>query len=205
MKAMWDERYKSKAYAYGTAPNAYFEYTFKKYALNGRVLFPAEGEGRNAVFAAKNGIDAVAFDISVEGKHKATQLAASENVSVQYHVGEFLDMQFEPSSFDAAVMVYSHFPPAIRTAYHQKISDLVKPGGLIILEGFSTGHLPYRESNPEVGGPNNIEMLFSKENIAKDFEAFEVVELEEVEIELHEGAFHNGVGKVIRFVGKKRR
>jgi hypothetical protein len=203
MKAMWDDRYKAKEYAYGTEPNQYFKDVLTKYELKGRILFPAEGEGRNAVFAAKNGIDSVAFDISIEGRKKATQLADSENVTLQYEVGEFMDMDFDSNSFDAAVMIYSHFPPPIRTAYHKKIADLVKPRGLIILEGFSTGHLPLRESNPQVGGPNKIEMLFSKEGVTQDFEGFEVVELEEVEIELSEGGFHNGIGKVIRFIGRK--
>lgn len=204
MKEIWNERYSSNEYAYGVEPNQYLKGAVEKYKLQGRVLFPGEGEGRNAVYAAKKGIESVAFDISVEGKNKAIKLAESENVSIHYEVGEFMDMDFEFNSFDGAVLIYSHFPPPIRSAYHKKIADLVKPDGLLILEGFSVGHLPLRESNPQVGGPNKIEMLYSKEGILQDFDEFEVVILEEVEIELNEGNFHNGVGRVIRFVGRKR-
>ena len=75
---------------------------------------------------------------------------------------------------------------------------------MIILEGFSTNHLKLRVENPEIGGPNKIEMLFSKESIQQDFSDFEIVLLEEVQIELKEGEFHNGIGSVIRFIGRKK-
>jgi len=74
---------------------------------------------------------------------------------------------------------------------------------MIILEGFSTEHLALRNANPDVGGPNKLEMLFSKESIKSDFSEFEVIQLEEVEVDLSEGDFHNGIGKVIRFVARK--
>lgn len=202
MKEMWDDRYRSETFAYGKEPNRFLEESLSKYNVTGNILFPAEGEGRNAVYAAKQGLDVTAFDISHEGKTKALQLASANNVQIEYKVGDFITMDFK-NTFDSAALIYAHFPPPILPTYHKKIGNLIKVGGTIILEGFSKGHLPLREANPKVGGPNKIEMLFSVDSIKNDFPDFEIIQLEEVEIELNEGEYHNGRGKVIRFIGCK--
>lgn len=204
MKEMWNARYGAKDYAYGTEPNTFFAETLVNYQLTGKLLLPAEGEGRNAVFAAKNGMSVSAFDISEEGKKKALALAAANNVSIDYEVGDFLKMDFTTSSFDSAALIYAHFPPPILSIYHQRIVEILKPNGLIILEGFSTNNLPYREANPKIGGPDKIEMLFSIEKIKNEFPNLEILQLEEVEVNLNEGLYHQGKGKVIRFIGRKK-
>ena len=204
MKEMWDTRYASEGYAYGIAPNEFFKNSIATYKPSGKMLLPAEGEGRNAVYAAKEGLEVTAFDISVEGRKKALKLAEKEKVSFNYEVGDFFELPLINEKFDNAALIYAHFPPPILSIYHKKISDLILPNGLIILEGFSTNHLKLRAENPEIGGPNKIEMLFSKESIQQDFSDFEIVLLEEVQIELKEGEFHNGIGSVIRFIGRKK-
>ena len=201
---MWDDRYADQSYAYGTAPNVFLVETLDKIELSGSMLFPAEGEGRNAVYAAKQGMDVTAFDISTEGKKKALHLAEQESVTINYEVGNLFELDVVKKKYDAAALIYAHFPPHILPQYHQKIGDLIKSGGYVILEGFSTGHLPLREANPKVGGPNKLDMLFSVESLRNDFSAFEILQMEEVEVELNEGLYHNGVGKVIRFIGKKK-
>jgi SAM-dependent methyltransferase len=203
MKEMWDDRYSNENYAYGVSPNNYFKHAIETYGLTGSILLPAEGEGRNALYAAQKGLNVTAFDISEEGKKKALQLAKQGNVEINYAVGNFLDLDLINTQYDCAALIYAHFPTAILSIYHKKIAELIKPGGFLILEGFSTGHLELRNKNPKVGGPNKLEMLFSKETIKRDFPNFEIIQLEEVEIELNEGEFHNGTGKVIRFIGKK--
>jgi SAM-dependent methyltransferase len=204
MKEMWDNRYRDATYAYGKAPNDFFKSSLEKYQPKGRILMPAEGEGRNAVYAAKVGLEVTAFDISAEGRNKALQLAQAENVGINYQVGDFLKMDFPENHFDAAALIYAHFPPHLLSDYHQRIARLLKPQGLIILEGFSKNNLPLRERNPDIGGPDKAEMLFSEESITHDFPNFEILELAEVETELSEGDYHNGIAKVIRFVGKKK-
>lgn len=203
MKEMWDNRYASEDYAYGTEPNRFLKNTIEKLQLTGSILFGAEGGGRNAVFAAKQGMDVTAFDISNEGKQKALKLAAKEHVHIDYELGNLFDLQLTKKKYDIVALIFAHFPPPILSKYHKKLAQLVKDGGIIILEGFSKGHLPYRTTNPKVGGPNNLEMLFSKESIKKDFPDFEIIRLEEVKIELNEGIYHNGIGKVIQFIGRK--
>ena len=204
IKEMWDNRYSIEDYAYGIAPNVFFKDTIEKYKLTGKILLPAEGEGRNAIYAAKKGLDVFAFDISIEGKKKAEKLAEQENVSINYEVGEFFDLDLIHERFDVAALIYAHFPPPILSKYYQKVAELLEPNGVIILEGFSTNHLPLRVANPKVGGPGMIEMLFSEETIKSNFPNFETILLEEMEIELKEGLYHNGIGKVIRFVGRKK-
>ncbi|MCZ4408882.1 methyltransferase domain-containing protein [Cryomorphaceae bacterium 1068] len=203
MKEMWDNRYSAATYAYGKAPNDFFKTSLEKYRPKGRILMPAEGEGRNGVYAAKLGLEVTAFDISVEGRNKALQLAQAEKVSIDYLVGDFMEMDFPDNHFDAAALIYAHFPRHLLSEYHKTIARLMEPNGLVILEGFSKSNLPLREKNPGIGGPAKKEMLFSEESIIRDFPNFEVLELAEVETDLSEGEYHNGIAKVIRFVGRK--
>nr|WP_227256116.1 class I SAM-dependent methyltransferase [Pedobacter sp. MR2016-19] len=170
----------------------------------GTILFPAEGEGRNAVFAAKLGWEVSAFDISIEGKNKALQLAENNNVSIDYKVGELQELDYKAEQFDIIALIYAHFPSAIKSTYHKTLSNYLRKGGLLIFEAFSRQHLDYLAKNEKVGGPKEIDMLFSIEEIRADFENYEIIVLEEKEIELNEGLFHNGLGSVIRFVGRKK-
>lgn len=201
---MWNSRYNNSAYAYGITPNEFFKSIIEEYNPQGKILLPAEGEGRNAIYAAKKGLEVFAFDISIEGKKKAERLAQQENVNIHYEVGQFFDLELVNEKFDVAALIYAHFPPPILSKYYQKVAELLKPNGLVILEGFSTNHLPLRTANPKVGGPGMIEMLFSEKTILNNFSDFEILQLEEVEIELKEGLYHNGIGKVMRFVGRKQ-
>lgn len=199
----WDDRYSSEEFAYGKEPNNYFKEQLEK--LNpGAVLFPAEGEGRNAVFAAKLGWKTSAFDISEEGKNKALKLAEKNNVSIDYQVGELETLDFHTAQFDAIVLIYAHFPAEIKSKIHKQLDKLLRKDGIIIFEAFSKKHLEYLAINNKVGGPKDIESLFSIEEIKADFPNYEIIELEEKEIELSEGLFHNGTGSVIRFIGRRK-
>ena len=200
---MWNDRYSKIDYAYGIKPNQFFLESVNEYELTGNILLPAEGEGRNAVFAAQKGLDVTAFDISTEGKKKALQLAEKAKVKIRYEVGDLFDLDIINEKYGIAALIFAHFPPNVLSKYHEKIADLIADEGIIILEGFSKSHLKLREENPKIGGPNKIEMLFSIDSIKEDFSNFEVIKLEEVEVQLNEGSFHNGLGKVIRFIGKK--
>lgn len=199
----WDDRYSSEEFAYGEAPNNYLKEQIEK--LNpGTILFPAEGEGRNAVFAAKSGWKVSAFDISAEGKNKAIQLAEANNVSIDYQIGELETLDFQEKQFDAIALIYAHFPAEIKSAIHKQLDKLLRKDGIIIFEAFSKKHLEYLAVNEKVGGPKDIESLFSIEELKADFPNYEIIELEEKEIELNEGLFHNGTGSVIRFIGRKK-
>lgn len=202
-KAMWDNRYSQPDYAYGKSANEFFKSCINKYKLQGRMLLPAEGEGRNAVFAAKAGFEVTAFDISAAAKAKALQLAKEQGVSIDYQVGSLEALNFQESSFDCIGLIFAHFPPHLRRSYHQQLSTLLKTGGKIILEAFSKKQLEYNSVNPSSGGPKNIDMLFSEDEIREEFPGFKILELSEEEVELSEGLYHKGKASVIRFVGEK--
>jgi 2-polyprenyl-3-methyl-5-hydroxy-6-metoxy-1,4-benzoquinol methylase len=199
----WDNRYSSEEFAYGTAPNNYLKEQLEKLEP-GRILFPAEGEGRNAVFAAKSGWKVAAFDISEEGKNKALKLAESSNITIEYQVGELETLHYQPEQFDAIALIYAHFPAEIKSAIHKTLETYLRKDGMIIFEAFSKKHLEYLAINDKVDGPKDIESLFSIQEIQADFPNYEIIALEEKEIELSEGLFHNGKGSVIRFVGRKK-
>lgn len=201
-KEKWNERYGMESYAYGTEPNEFLEDQLK--ALKpGRILFPAEGEGRNAVFAAKNGWEVSAFDFSHEAQKKAQKLAETNEVNIDYHLGELSEMQYEVESFDCIALIFAHFPGPVKSTIHKKLLTLLKKGGTVIFEAFSKKHLYYQNLNAKVGGPKDLETLFSIAEIEEDFKEFTVKMLEEKEINLSEGQYHQGKGSVIRFVGIK--
>lgn len=199
----WNDRYSSEEFAYGTAPNKYLKEQLEK-LKTGSILFPAEGEGRNAVFAAQLRWKVSAFDISAKGKNKALKLAEANNVVIDYQVGELETLNYQAEQFDVIALIYAHFPAAIKSSIHQTLETYLRKDGYIIFEAFSKKHLEYLAINDKVGGPKDIESLFSIEEIQSDFPDYEIIQLEEKEIELNEGLFHNGKGSVIRFVGKKK-
>lgn len=198
----WNDRYSTDEFAYGEHPNNYLKEQLEK-LTPGTILFPAEGEGRNAVFAAKLGWTVSAFDISMEGKNKALRLAKDNNVSIDYQVGELQTLNYVPEQFDAIALIYAHFPSDIKSSYHKILSDYLRKGGMLIFEAFSKKHIEYNSKNEKIGGPKELDMLFSIDEIKADFPDYEIIELIETEIELNEGLFHNGKGSVIRFVGRK--
>jgi 2-polyprenyl-3-methyl-5-hydroxy-6-metoxy-1,4-benzoquinol methylase len=202
MKEKWDDRYRSKEFAYGEGPNNYLKEQLIKIPA-GTILFPAEGEGRNAVYAATLGWKVFAFDQSIEGKRKATQLMHKHRVEINYDVGEFQSLAYQQNQFDAIALIYAHFPANKKSSYHKALTTYLRPGGTLIFEAFSKKHLLYVTKNEKVGGPRDIETLFSVEEIKSDFNDFEIIKLEEKEIDLNEGLFHRGKGSVIRFIGKK--
>jgi 2-polyprenyl-3-methyl-5-hydroxy-6-metoxy-1,4-benzoquinol methylase len=199
----WDDRYSKEEFAYGEEPNNYLKEQLSKLTA-GSILFPAEGEGRNAVYAAKMGWTVSAFDISNEGKSKAIKLAEKNNVTINYHVGELETLDFEPEQFDAIALIYAHFPANIKSLLHKTLDKYLKTNGTIIFEAFSKKHIDYVTANEKVGGPKDIDSLFSIDEIKSDFPNYEIIELLETEIELNEGLYHNGTGSVIRFTGRKK-
>lgn len=204
MKEFWNSRYAEEDYVYGTEPNVFFKSSIEEFKPEGPALMPADGEGRNGVYAAKLGYDVTCFDISETAKEKAIALAESEGVNIQYHVGSFEDLDLPEGHFGFIGLISAHFPSQTRKIYHQKCMDLLKPGGMIILEAFSQHHLRYNKKNPQAGGPKDLNLLYSKEDIYSDFKNMEIVTIGKKVYTLNEGKFHVGEGAVIRFVGRKK-
>ena len=198
----WNERYSVKEYVYGEHPNSYLKEQLETLPV-GSILFVGEGEGRNGVHAAKLGWEVFAYDLSVEGKRKAESLARKHNVEIDYNVGELHEMDYQAEQFDVIALIFTHFPSKQRTAIHKELTNLLRPGGSVIMEVFSKKQLNYQVKGDSGGGPKNIDMLYTLEDIRFDFVNLRVVELEETEKFLKEGDHHSGLSSVIRFVGVK--
>lgn len=195
MNNLWDQRYARQEFVYGKLPNEFF----RDQLLNlraGKILLPAEGEGRNAVFAAKQGWKVAAFDSSTEAKKKALTLAAGQNVDIDFRASSFEEFSFEENYFDAIGLVYAH--TTNRSENHRKVIRFLKPGGTIILEGFGKEQI---QNNS--GGPRSIDMLFSVQELEDDFKELTSIDIWEEDIVLSEGNQHSGKASVIRMVGIK--
>ena len=194
MKDFWNERYEKDEFAYGILPNEFFKKTLDELSA-GSLLLPAEGEGRNAVYAASKGWNVTAFDYSESARNKAIRLSKENKVCIDYTVVSVLDFKSN-EQFDAIGLSYAHFPAEIRKQAHENLMQFLKPNGIVIFEAFAKSQL----GKPS-GGPKDEAMLFSIEEIKKEFPSLEFKILKEENIELKEGIFHRGDAAVIRFVG----
>lgn len=192
MKEFWNERYAQKEYVYGTAPNDFFRQ--KLADLNtGKILLSAEGEGRNAVYAAKSGWNVTAFDISEQGKHKAQKLALENKVSIRYDIASVTSLDYPDEYFDCIGVFFMHLPPEIKNIGYSELMKKLKPGGTVILEVFSKNQLNYNS-----GGPANVDMLFNIQELNQIFKGFTIVNFQENEVVLNEGPFHQGKAATIK-------
>lgn len=203
MKEFWDKQYSGEEFAYGEEPNEYLKTKLAEIPL-GRVLLPAEGEGRNAVYAAGLGWKVIAFDQSKEGKNKAELLAKNKGVQIDYKISDLEHFSVSENSFDVLALVYAHFPLEKRREYHQRLSSYLKKGGMLILEGFSKNHLANQKQNPNAGGPKNVAMLYDLEELKADFKNFDFIESYKTETDLNEGLRHVGKASVIRILAIKK-
>lgn len=194
----WDERFSVDEYIYGTEPNQFFKEQLLKIIPSGKLLLPGEGEGRNAVFAATQGWEVDAFDQSEVAKLKAKKLADENRVSINYVTIDLGNINPKSNYYDCAAIIFVHLPIDIRTTFHRKIAGSIKPKGKLILELFSKDQF-----GKTSGGPQNLEMLSSVEEVKNDFKDLKIVLLKEESIHLSEGEKHSGEASVIRFVGEK--
>lgn len=201
MTNQWDQRYASEEYVYGKEPNVFFKREIEKIAP-GKILMAAEGEGRNAVYAAQLGWEVTAFDSSIEGRKKAMKLAAIKAVEIDYRVGEFSELDFQPNAYDALGLIFAHFSADRKASYLQRLLQFLKPGGVVIFEAYDKAQATYRELKNSRGGPPDIGALYSVDELQDIFKELEISLLKDEEVELQEGKLHTGTSRVVRLVGR---
>ena len=197
MSQLWDQRYGAEEYAYGKEANVFFSTQLAE-MVPGHILLPGEGEGRNAVHAAKQGWIVDAFDQSSVGQRKALELASASGVEINYRVCELGDFTFPLHQYDAIALLFFHADPDSRQYLHRKVSESLKPGGTLILEGFHKEQL-----KNDTGGPKSLNMLFDEGTLASDFALLDTRLIEKREVVLDEGPFHQGAAEIIRYSGTK--
>ena len=194
----WDARYEAETYAYGTEPNVYFRRQLDALPP-GRLLLLAEGEGRNAVYAARQGWQVTAVDFSDEGRAKTQRLAASQGVRLDYQVADLTDLAWQkPGHYDAIGLIYAHLPAEDRQAVHAAAAASLAPGGHLVLEAFTP-----RQLGLSSGGPRETELLYEPAQLATDFTGLTLLENEEHRLVLHEGSFHAGPASVVRLLAQR--
>jgi hypothetical protein len=196
MHSIWDERYASHETVYGKEINVFLGQTLSTLPA-GRLLLPCEGEGRNAIAAARQGWEVDAFDGSAVAVEKTLRAAEEAGVAVRCVQADAMEYPVAPGHYDAVGLVFAHMPPALRRGFHRRMASGLRPGGTLILEGFGPGQLAFAS-----GGPRELGMLFTEEMLRDDFAGLEVVQCETREVVLDEGPFHQGRAQVTRFVGR---
>jgi 2-polyprenyl-3-methyl-5-hydroxy-6-metoxy-1,4-benzoquinol methylase len=197
MQEMWDKRYSEEEYNYGKEPNDFLKEELPK-LKPGKTLFIGEGEGRNAVFAAKLGWNVDAIDFSEEGKRKAEKLAEEQNVKINYQIEDFSTFIPQENNYDAAGVFFIHLDKELRTILFQKLIRSLKPSGKIIFECFEKEQINYSS-----GGPKDSSLLYSLEDVVNEFIGLDFEKLSKEKILLNEGKGHYGEAVVISFVGIK--
>lgn len=196
-QAFWDERYSSAEYLYGTEANAFLAEHVAR--VSGPVLSLSEGEGRNAVFLAKHGLDVLGVDCSAIGLEKAQNLAAAQSVQIRTKLADLAEYSPAENHFGSVVSISAHLPSTIRKRLYPLLEKSLKPGGTLILEAYSEDQLNY-----ETGGPKDIDMLMSLDKLSRELPNLEPILARIIERNVIEGTGHSGLASVVQYIAKKQ-
>ena len=196
--ARWNARFDTADYVFGEGPNAFLR-THAADLIPGRALCVADGEGRNGVWLAEQGWGVVSLDFSDVAQRKAVALAARRNVVMDLVQADVHAWDYPVAAFDLVVDIFSQFSaPADRTRKWERMRQALKPGGWLILQGYTPDQLRHR-----TGGPSDPAHLYTKDLLQAAFGDFEQVRFTEEETTLSEGLGHCGTSAVIGLVGRR--
>ncbi len=196
--SFWDGKYRPKEPLYGTRPNRFLVDQAYRLVPGMRVLAVGDGEGRNGVWLAEQGMKVVSLDVSPRGLQKASLLALQRGVSLNIVCADVRDWSWPAAAYDAVVAIFLHLRPADRAAAHRRMLEALRPGGLLILEAFHADQVGYGS-----GGPPDPDMLYTAEALRGDLGAATFLELEETVETLDEGPGHRGPAALVRLVARR--
>jgi SAM-dependent methyltransferase len=195
----WESRFDKPEYEFGKAPNEFLARCKPLLPKSGRALAVADGEGRNGVWLAEQGLDVVSTDFSPSAQKKGRALAAERSVSVSFEQADMHTWSYPDAAFDVVIEIFTQVStPAERPLKWAGIRRALKPGGLLILEGYSPKQLEYG-----TGGPKVVENLYTRAMLEKEFGDFQDLKIEEEEREMREGTAHAGMSAVVHLTGRK--
>jgi SAM-dependent methyltransferase len=196
----WNERFNKAEFIFGKEPNEYLVEQASKYLKkNDKVLCIADGEGRNGVWLAKQGMQVVGFDASDIALSKAKQFVQDNQVEVEYFFSDTDSFDWQANAYDAVIAIFLQFAdPAMRERIFQNAYQTLKSGGVFILQGYTPKQLEYK-----TGGPSLLEHLYTEEMIRDLCRDFEILDLSCYEKELNEGARHAGMSALLGLVAQK--
>lgn len=197
-KEVWDERFRRQDFLFGEEPNKYLVSQVTKLAP-GRALLIADGEGRNSVWLAKQGFEVDAFDISSEAVEKARAFATRSGVQVNFRCCGYGEFDWPLSYYHSVVGIFFQFAsPAMRAELFERISKSLKPGGALLIQGYTPKQLIYN-----TGGPGKSEHLYEEATIKEGFPGYDWLDFHVYEDELSEGPGHSGRSALLGAVGRK--
>jgi len=192
----WNDRFARDEYVYGEAPNQFVASAAETWLPDAaEVLTLGAGEGRNAVHLARQGHTVTAVDYAAEGLRKTRRLAEEAGVAVETTQADVRSWT-PPRTWDAVVTTFLHLPPDERPPLYRLIQNSLRPGGLLIAEWFRPEQ---RTDGYTSGGPPNVDMMVTAEELRNHFDESGIEQLEIAEPILDEG-MHEGPGATVRFV-----
>ncbi len=195
----WEERFSSPDYVFGTEPNAFLKKQASRFSRGQRALSLADGEGRNGVWLAMQGLDVLSVDFSPKALAKAEALARRKGVVIRTERADLSAWRWPENTFDVVAGIFFQFAgPAVRDRIFAGIRRTLKPGGLVLIEGYRPEQLAHK-----TGGPKQVENLYTRPMLQKAFEGWEIVELREYDTLMDEGTGHKGMSAVIDLIARK--
>lgn len=199
MRDFWNARYADSSYLFGTEPNAFLVSRADLLKRGQKVLAVADGEGRNGVWLARQGLDVLAVDISPIALEKAGRLAEQAGVVLETQVVDLLSWDWGKDRFDAIVAIFIQFVGSReRQLIHRRIVEALKPGGYLILQGYTPKQLEYG-----TGGPTSADNLYTGETLRGEFPSLDIRHLREHEEVICEGKGHCGMSALVDMVARK--
>lgn len=194
---MWNQRYASDYYVYGTEPNSFLA----EHAdiLTGPVLSLAEGEGRNAVFLASLGLTVHGVDGSEVGLAKAQALAVSKGVEIQTEVSDLRIFEPPANFYGSVISISAHLPSMVRNRLYPLVERCLKNNGILLLEAYSEEQI-----SRDTGGPKDLDMLMTRTKVEQEFPNCEPMLSQEIVREVSEGKYHTGMASVVQFIARKK-
>lgn len=194
---MWDERYSAEEYAYGKIANTFLQANYNVIP-KGKVLSLAEGEGRNAVFLARQGYTVTAVDSSQVGLDKARKLAEEHGVEIECIHADLTDFDLGEAQWDGIVSIFCPLPSVVRKQVHAKVQAALKPNGTFLLEAYTPKQISYG-----TGGGSTVDFMQSKSTLTSELDALTFNHLHELEREVVEGIYHTGLASVVQAIAMK--
>jgi 2-polyprenyl-3-methyl-5-hydroxy-6-metoxy-1,4-benzoquinol methylase len=195
----WNERFAREGYVFGTSPNEFLKRETHRLAPGQSVLAVADGEGRNSVWLAKNGLRVDAVDGSSVAIEKARRLAGMEGVSIAFEEADLETWTWPRSTYDAVIAIFIQFAgPALRAHIFEGMKKALKPDGLLLMEGYRPEQIAYG-----TGGPRIAENLYDEPMLQRAFAEMEILHLLSYDAEIHEGEGHSGRSALIDLVARK--
>ena len=196
----WNRRFAGDDYLFGTEPNAWLREHAGVWQPGQLVLCVADGEGRNSVWLARQGLLVDAFDIAKQGVAKARRLAAAQGVAVNYGVSDCDSFAWPTAAYDGVAAIFIQFAdPALRERLFARIVQSLKPGGTLLLQGYTPQQLVHK-----TGGPPQVAHLYTEALLREAFAALDIMELRDYEAEVDEGCGHRGRSALIGLVARRR-